>query len=58
MWLMMLGMKTGSTATGPTGAAEAADIARLRAEVDQLKAADRDGHSESAVSVRYQGPAS
>jgi hypothetical protein len=58
MWFMMRGMKTGSATTGPTGAGEAAEIARLRAEVDRLKAADRDRHSESAVSARYQGPAS
>ncbi len=46
MWMMMRGGKQSSTAPQPTGADE---LTRLRAEVDQLRASQRDGGTPSTA---------
>jgi hypothetical protein len=42
MWFMMRGTKSGAAETSHADAPPSPELARLQAEVDQLKAAERD----------------
>jgi len=55
MWLMMRGTK-GTEAVVPTGHEDptGAELARLRAEIDQLEAAQREASGTSQDSKRYR----
>lgn len=52
MWMMMRGSKQDSSAQ-PTGTGNGADeLTRLRAEVDQLRSAQRDGGNQTPAAYR------